>query len=114
MAQLVYKRIITDLKKRIFAGEFPALRLPDERSLSETYHVSRSSIKRALSRMANDGIIFKKRGSGTFINPLYLKNESVFNYEESSNLGVTDNFKMNGKHPQIKVLEFQVVKPTPE
>ncbi|KRM06322.1 transcriptional regulator [Liquorilactobacillus ghanensis DSM 18630] len=114
MAQLVYKRIITDLKKRIFAGEFPALRLPDERSLSETYHVSRSSIKRALSRMANDGIIFKKRGSGTFINPLYLKNESVFNYEESSNLGVTDNFKMNGKRPQIKVLEFQVVKPTPE
>ncbi|KRL41879.1 GntR family transcriptional regulator [Liquorilactobacillus nagelii] len=114
MAQLVYKRIITDLKQRIFSGEFPGLRLPDERSLSETYQVSRSSVKRALSRMANDGIIFKKRGSGTFINPLYLKNESVFNYEESSNLGVTDNFKMNGKHPKIKVLDFQVIKATPE
>ncbi|WP_281166000.1 GntR family transcriptional regulator [Liquorilactobacillus sicerae] len=114
MAQLVYKQIIANLKHRIFAGEFPNMRLPDERTLSETYQVSRSSIKRALSRMANDGIIFKKRGSGTFINPLYLKNESVFNYEESSNLGVTDNFKMNGKRPKIKVLTFEVTKVTPE
>ena len=104
-AELIYKQIIADLKKRIFEQEFPDMKLPDERTLSSTYNVSRSSIKRALNRMANDGIIFKKRGSGTFINPLYLKNESVFNYEESSNLGVTDNFKMNGKRSQIKVLD---------
>lgn len=114
MSQLVYKQIITDLKQKIFAGQFSQMKLPDERTLSETYHVSRSSVKRALSRMANDGIIFKKRGSGTFINPLYLKNESVFNYEESSNLGVTDNFKLNGKRPKTKVLDFEVIKTTPE
>ena len=114
MSQLVYKQIIADLKQKIFAGQFSQMKLPDERTLSETYHVSRSSVKRALSRMANDGIIFKKRGSGTFINPLYLKNESVFNYEESSNLGVTDNFKLNGKRPKTKVLDFEVIKATPE
>ncbi len=114
MSELVYKQLITDLKKKIFAGNFPDLRLPDERSLSEQYNVSRSSIKRALNRMANDGIIFRKRGAGTFINPLYLKNESVFNYEEGSNLGVTDNFKMNGQRPKIKVLSFEVIKPNHE
>ena len=112
MAELIYKQIIADLKKRIFSGEFKEMRLPDERTLALEYEVSRSSIKRALTRMASDGIIFKKRGSGTFINPLYLKNESVFNYEEGKNLGVTDNFKMNGQKPQIKVLEFEVEKPT--
>ena len=85
MAELVYQQVIKDLKKRIFANEFSDMRLPDERSLAESYQVSRSSIKRALAKMANDGIIFKKRGSGTFINPLYLKNESVFNYEAASN-----------------------------
>ena len=69
MAELIYQQIITDLKKKIFNNEFPNMKLPDERSLAEKYDVSRSSIKRALSRMANDGIIFKKRGSGTFINP---------------------------------------------
>ncbi|GBG94811.1 GntR family transcriptional regulator [Ligilactobacillus salitolerans] len=114
MAELVYQQIIADLKKKIFAGEFSNMRLPDERSLAESYAVSRSSIKRALTRMASDGIIFKKRGSGTFVNPLYLKNESVFNYEESSNLGVSDNFQMNGEKPQIKVLNFEVIRPTAE
>lgn len=114
MAELIYKQIIADLKKRIFSGEFGELRLPDERTLAAEYKVSRSSVKRALTRMAGDGIIFKKRGAGTFINPLYLKNESVFNYEEGTNLGVTDNFQMNGRKPQVRVLKFEVEKPSGE
>lgn len=113
MAQLVYKQIIDDLKAKIFSGQFANMRLPDERSLSETYQVSRSSVKRALTKMEHDGIIFKKRGSGTFINPLYIKNESIFNYE-GSNLGVTDNFQMHGKKPKVKVLSFEVIPPTEE
>lgn len=109
MASLVYQRVIKDLTKRIFAGEFAAeMKLPDERHLSEEYAVSRSSIKRALARLANDGIIFKKRGSGTFINPLYLENQSLFNYE-GSNLGITDNLQMAGKKPGIRLLDFAVV-----
>ncbi|GIO88219.1 GntR family transcriptional regulator [Paenibacillus faecis] len=113
MPPLIYKQLIDDLKKNIHAGRYADLRLPDERSLSETYRVSRSSVKRALAKMESDGIIFKKRGSGTFINPLYLKNESIFNYE-GSNLGVTDNFQMDGKKPKVKVLSFEVVSPTEE
>ncbi|WP_342565082.1 GntR family transcriptional regulator [Paenibacillus sp. FSL R7-0345] len=113
MTQFVYKQIIDDLKMKIFAGAYPDMRLPDERTLSETYQVSRSSIKRALAKMESVGIIFKKRGSGTFINPLYIKNESIFNYE-GSNLGVTDNFQMHGTKPKVKVLNFEVIPPTKE
>ncbi|AIQ51584.1 GntR family transcriptional regulator [Paenibacillus sp. FSL R7-0331] len=113
MTQFVYKQIIDDLKMKIFAGAYPDMRLPDERTLSETYEVSRSSIKRALAKMESVGIIFKKRGSGTFINPLYIKNESIFNYE-GSNLGVTDNFQMHGTRPKVKVLKFEVIPPTKE
>lgn len=113
MAELVYKQIMDDLKKKIFAGQFHDMRLPDERSLAKQYEVSLSSVKRALTKMENAGIIFKKRGSGTYINPLYIKNESIFNYE-GSNVGVTDNFQMNGKKPKIKVLKFEVIPPTEE
>ncbi|WP_125980598.1 GntR family transcriptional regulator [Loigolactobacillus iwatensis] len=114
MADLVYQKIIRDLKKQIFAGKYaPDMKLPDERSLAAIYQVSRSSVKRALAIMANDGIIFKKRGSGTFINPLYLENQSVFNYE-GANLGITDNLQMAGKKPGIKLLTFDVVKVTEE
>lgn len=110
MADLVYQKIIASLKKAIDAGEFSDMRLPDERSLAESYSVSRSSIKRALGLMADQGIIFKKRGSGTFVNPLYLKQGSSFNYS-GKNLGITDSFNANGQKPGVKVLSFDVIHP---
>lgn len=113
MADLVYQQVITDLNKRIMANEFTDKKLPDERSLSEQYHVSRSSIKRALNILANQGLIFKKRGSGTFINPLYLKNQSSFKYE-GTNLGITDSLNTEGAQPSIQLLDFQVVPASPE
>ena len=85
------------------------MRLPDERSLSEHYQVSRSSMKRALELLAQEGIVFKKRGSGTFINPLYLKNRGLFKYE-GSNLGITDSFSVPGKSQNIELLDYQVIK----
>ncbi len=108
MADLVYRRVSSDLKQKIVDNRFPNKRLPDERTLSETYHVSRSSVKRALKVLADDGIIFKKRGSGTFINPLFMKNKTIFHYE-GSNLGITDSMKSQGKVPKIKLLSFKVV-----
>ncbi|MFC6322552.1 GntR family transcriptional regulator [Companilactobacillus baiquanensis] len=110
MADLVYQRVINSLREKIDSNSYPDMRLPDERSLAEQYDVSRSSIKRALSNMSEQGIIFKKRGSGTFINPLYLKQDSYFNYS-GSNLGITDSFKLNGQKPGIKVLNFDVIRP---
>ena len=108
MADLVYRSVMRDIKHKILDNEYPGMRLPDERSLSESYQVSLSSIKRALGVLAQQGIIFKKRGSGTFINPLYLKNQSLFHYE-GSNLGVTDSFQLDGKKQGIKLLDYQVV-----
>ena len=108
MADLVYRRVSSDLKQKIVDNQFSNKRLPDERTLSETYHVSRSSVKRALKVLADDGIIFKKRGSGTFINPLFMKNKTIFHYE-GSNLGITDSMKSQGKVPKIKLLSFKVV-----
>lgn len=102
----LYMKVFGDLKNRIYRGEFPNLKLPDERSLALSYNVSRSSIKRALNILAQQGIIFKKRGSGTFVNPLYLKNQSIF-HSDGSNLGVSDSYRMNGESPAIELLSFE-------
>lgn len=113
MADLVYRSVMRDIKQKILNGDYPNMKLPDERSLSSEYEVSRSSIKRALDVLALQGIIFKKRGSGTFINPLYLKNQAMFRYE-GSNLGITDSFQLDGKQQGIKLLNYQVIKASPE
>lgn len=110
MTDLAYQKIINELKTAINNGDFnETMKLPDERSLSEQYKVSRSTIKRALSVLSHRGTIFKKRGSGTFINPLYLKNNTFFKYN-GSNLGITDSFDVPGKKQGIKLISFDVIK----
>ncbi|GEA95400.1 GntR family transcriptional regulator [Weissella viridescens] len=103
--EAIYLRVLTDLKKRINQQEFATLKLPDERSLAVAYDVSRSSIKRALNVLAQQGIIFKKRGSGTFVNPLYLKNQNMFQSTGHS-LGVSDSFRIDGEAPAIELVSF--------
>ncbi len=109
MTDFVYRSVMSDIKQNILTNKYKGMRLPDERSLATHYQVSRSSMKRALGLLADQGIVFKKRGSGTFINPLYLKNQALFRYE-GSNLGITDSFKVPGKKQNIKLLAFQVVR----
>lgn len=113
MADYVYRTVMHDIKQNILNNQYKGMRLPDERSLAERYQVSRSSMKRALELLAQQGIVFKKRGSGTFINPLYLRNQAMFRYD-GSNLGITDSFKVPGKKQQIKLLDFHVIKATKE
>ena len=108
MADLVYRSVMRDIKEKILQDAYPGMRLPDERSLSENYHVSRSSIKRALDVLVQQGIIFKKRGAGTSLNPLYLQNRAMFRYE-GSNLGITDSFQLDGKKQSIKLINYQVI-----
>lgn len=104
--EVLYMKVLNDLNRRINAQEFPDLKLPDERSLASSYGVSRSSIKRALTVLVQQGIIFKKRGSGTFVNPLYLKNQGMF-HAVGQNLGVSDSFRFKGETPAIKLLVFE-------
>lgn len=113
MADFVYRNVMRDIKQNILNSNYEGMRLPDERSLADYYGVSRSSMKRALGLLADQGIVFKKRGSGTFINPLYLKNQALFQYE-GSNLGLTDSFRMPGKKQTIKLLDFHVIKASSE
>ncbi len=109
MADFVYRTVMHDIKQNILNNKYDGMRLPDERSLAEHYQVSRSSMKRAMELLSQQGIVFKKRGSGTFINPLYLKNQSLFRYE-GSNLGLTDSLKVPGKKQGIALLDYNVIK----
>ena len=39
MADLVYRSVMRDIKQKILGNEYPGMRLPDERSLSDIYQV---------------------------------------------------------------------------
>lgn len=47
----------------------PLDRLPPERALADTYAVARGTVREALSRLAEEGMVEIKRGSGTYVCP---------------------------------------------
>lgn len=65
-----YKRLADHLKEEIarLASE-GTLRLPTEMELMQQYGVSRQTVRQALSVLQSDGLIEKRRGSGTYIAP---------------------------------------------
>ena len=57
-----------NLKQRIVNAEFENGRIPSESDLAKELNVSRSTIREALGHLESEGIIFRKQGSGTFVN----------------------------------------------
>ena len=58
------------LRARIAAditGLDPHDPLPAERTLMTTYGVSRMTVRRALSLLAEEGLVYRRRGSGTYV-----------------------------------------------
>jgi GntR family transcriptional regulator len=67
-AQPIYLRVAAHLHREIVAGLFQAgTRLPAERPLAEQLHVGRMSIRRALSHLAEEGLIVPSNGRGWFV-----------------------------------------------
>ena len=56
------------IKQQILENKFEEDRIPSETDLAESLGVSRTTIRDALSRLENEGVIYRKQGSGTFVN----------------------------------------------
>lgn len=66
----IYFQLKTLLLDEILNGTYPpGSRLPTEHELCERLGVSRTPVSRALSELANEGVILRRRRSGTFVNP---------------------------------------------
>ncbi len=49
------------------ANQFPDGRFLSEREIAEKYDVSRTTVRKAIARLCNQGFLYKIHGSGTFI-----------------------------------------------
>ncbi|ASK62152.1 GntR family transcriptional regulator [Virgibacillus phasianinus] len=69
----VYQDIVEQIKQAIERGEIlHGEKLPSERTLAESFSVSRSSVKEAFSVLESAGVVEIKQGSGVFL----LKNST--------------------------------------
>ena len=91
------------IKERILKDEFVNGRIPSETILADELQVSRTTIRDALSRLENEGVIFRKQGAGTFVNEpgLQIKTrlEEIWSYE--------DVIQAHGFAPSTRILGVQ-------
>lgn len=63
-----YAQVAADLRAAIAAGDFgEGAQLPTENALCERYGISRFTVREALRRLQAEGLIRRRRGSGTVV-----------------------------------------------
>lgn len=64
----LFEQLKNDLLEQIKKGIYiSGQQIPTETELSELYHVSRITIRRAITELCNEGVLIKKQGKGTFV-----------------------------------------------
>jgi GntR family transcriptional regulator len=67
------ERVREAIAARIASGELaPGHQLPTERELSETFGVSRVTVRRAIALLAESGLVYAIQGRGTYVAPEHL------------------------------------------
>jgi len=64
----MYRHIADDLRAQIKDGQLkPNAKLPTEGDLSETYEASRNTVREAIRRLTDEGLLESRPGQGTFV-----------------------------------------------
>ncbi|MBB4066644.1 histidine utilization repressor [Gellertiella hungarica] len=67
-AATLHQQILSDIETRIVSGEWPpGHRLPFEVDLAKSYDVSRMTVNKVLTKLADAGLIERRKKSGSFV-----------------------------------------------
>jgi multiple sugar transport system substrate-binding protein len=76
----VYVQLKTLLIQEIVDGRYaPGDRLPTEQELCAIHRISRTPVNRALTEMAEEGIVLRQRRHGSFVNPEWVPPNTAAN-----------------------------------
>ncbi len=108
----VYVQVAQGLASRIEGGALEGgTALPAERDLASALGVSRVTVRQALALLAQQGLLTRRHGSGTFVNPpataLTARPLGLLT-------GFTDDVRSRGQSPGARVLSFERARPTPQ
>lgn len=108
IATPLYKQLEKKLQQEIDSGKRPAgSRLPTENELSETYNVSRVTVRKALAELSESGYLERKSGKGTFVA------EKKFQRGITNGvLGFSEMCKMMNATPGAKVIKVALEEPS--
>jgi GntR family transcriptional regulator len=107
-----YESISIEVRHRIKDRQYPIDQpIPDEISLAKEFGCSRMTMKRALDLLVVEGLLYRKRGHGTFIVQSAI-NKSKVHVATNESLGLSNLLK--DKKVTSKLIRFEVQFPTEE
>ena len=107
----LFASVSAALKREIAAGRFAqADVLPGERELSEMLDVSRTTLRRAIAGLVDEGVLVHRHGAGTFVrrNPPHVEQPL------SRLTSFTEDMRLRGLTASSRVIERGTFLPTPE
>ncbi len=70
---LLHMNVSNSIREKIYRREWkPGQKLPSEHALRERYQVSRGTVRRALSSLVEEGLIYQKQGKGSYVSECAL------------------------------------------
>lgn len=103
----LYSRLEEIVRERVESGEWPVGTLiPSERDLSQEFGLSRTTTRRALERLAAEGVLRTEPRRGTFVA------EPKTTFEALSLAGFTTQALEGGASPDTLLLHFERVLPS--
>lgn len=105
-----YVQVKNSLHELIQAGEWkPDDQLPGEMELCEIFNVSRTVIRQALNEMVHEGLVFRRKGKGTFVAEPKIQESLVQRLT-----GFYQDMAERGHKPVSQVLKQETVSATPK
>lgn len=98
-----YEQVYSELKARVQQTMQPHEALPGERELGQAFDVSRVTVRRALMRLADDGLVYRIQGSGTYVSETGMVSKSLHLASFS------DDMRERGLTPSAVVLGVETV-----
>lgn len=86
----------------------PNGRMPSDADLCERFEVSRMTARHAVQTVVNEGLVYRKRGHGTFRSPIRIHRVL------GSPLSFTENMRQRGLKASSRLLAFERIDSTPE
>ncbi len=80
--------------------------IPSEPKLMQTYQLSRTTVRKALDELVNEGYLYKKQGKGTFVKGRGFKQGLI------KLTGCSEDIKRYGLTPRPHVLDTCIKKPS--
>ncbi|NEZ64573.1 GntR family transcriptional regulator [Leptolyngbyaceae cyanobacterium CCMR0082] len=109
--QPLHMVISEQLKEKIEAGQYePGQRLPSEFDLGELFGVSRTTIRKAILNLIQQGLVRSQRGKGSFVSGHHKINISISNPMTHFDIA----FREQGYEGRIQSLKFQLTQASAE